>query len=429
MKILCTGDLHLGQRSTRVPDRHARGPIACTDVWRAIVDYAIDQRVDLVALSGDLVDEHNRYFEARGPLEAGLSRLAQAGIDVYAVAGNHDFDVLPSLAADIGLDRFRLLGRGGVWERATVMRGDEPVLHIDGWSFPSRWVHTNPLADYPMRPADDVPVLGLLHADLYNPGSTYGPVALADLQAHPVTLWLLGHIHAPAHHHAPGRPCVLYPGSPQAMHPNEPGLHGPWLVQIDRGQPPVLQQVPLSSVRYCVVELDLTGIDDPEVARSAIYRAVRNELAAARADDPTGRLRCLSCRVRVSGRTRLHRELDGLLQTAQEDLAVEDGGVTAHIDRFEQATRPLIDLTQLQTRSDPTGELARLLLALDSDAPLPEVYHGLIQRTVAKLRAMHDARWYQVIDDAPPNAEVARRYLSEQGWTLLDTLLAQREPA
>ena len=36
-----------------------------------IVDVAIQQRADIVAISGDLIDRENRFFEAFGPVERG----------------------------------------------------------------------------------------------------------------------------------------------------------------------------------------------------------------------------------------------------------------------------------------------------------------------------------------------------------------------
>ena len=35
-------------------------------MWEAIVDRAIEEKVDLVALSGDVVNHDNRFFEATG---------------------------------------------------------------------------------------------------------------------------------------------------------------------------------------------------------------------------------------------------------------------------------------------------------------------------------------------------------------------------
>src|SRR5690625_108199 len=79
MKILCTGDLHLGRRSSRLPEHIDGRAHSSASAWGRVVDLAIAERVDLVLLSGDLIDDANRFYEALGPLEVGLRRLATAG--------------------------------------------------------------------------------------------------------------------------------------------------------------------------------------------------------------------------------------------------------------------------------------------------------------------------------------------------------------
>ena len=64
IRILCTGDLHLGRRPTRVPqtaDAHVFGP---TSAWQSFVLAAIERKVDAVVLTGDVVDESNKFYEA-----------------------------------------------------------------------------------------------------------------------------------------------------------------------------------------------------------------------------------------------------------------------------------------------------------------------------------------------------------------------------
>src|SRR5690606_13045139 len=181
VKILCTGDVHIGRSSTRFrgdPDARA---LSCAGAWSLIVDRAIAERVDLVAVSGDLVDRANRSFEAYGPLERGLERLKEAGIRTVAVAGNHDFDVLPGLVTTIGDAYFRLLGADGRWERLTLSR-DGATIHLDGWSFPREHHPGNPLTGYDLPDPGGAAVLGLLHCDVDQTASRYAPVALAELR-------------------------------------------------------------------------------------------------------------------------------------------------------------------------------------------------------------------------------------------------------
>lgn len=57
-------------------------------MWETIVERAVTEKVDVVALSGDVVDHDNRFFEAAGSLERGILRLADKDIDtVVDLAG------------------------------------------------------------------------------------------------------------------------------------------------------------------------------------------------------------------------------------------------------------------------------------------------------------------------------------------------------
>ena len=93
--VLATGDIHIGKKSSSIFQDAEES--ATKYSWFRIVDYAIKHEVDVLALTGDVVDRDNRYFEAIGPLQTGFEKLKSAGIAVYMISGNHDFDVLSQL--------------------------------------------------------------------------------------------------------------------------------------------------------------------------------------------------------------------------------------------------------------------------------------------------------------------------------------------
>jgi DNA repair exonuclease SbcCD nuclease subunit len=429
VRVLCTGDIHIGRRASRLPEPlpgelDARQFSAAAS-WSALVDLAISEQVDVVAISGDVIDRQNRYFEAAGPFERGIRRLAEAGIEAVAVTGNHDFDVLPLLARGLPVGQLRLLGVGGVWERHTIERDGAPALHIDGWSFPSEHVLSNPLDSYLSSPGDGVPVLGLLHADLDQSASRYAPVALHDLTQTPVTAWLLGHIHHPQAIAADGRPLILYPGSPLAMDPGETGPHGPWLMELAPGQPARCRQLPASPIRYDQLSVALDAVSGRDDLLDQINAAVQRRLLEI--SDAGGDLTYVAFRLVLTGRTPLHRELARHLRELQADFHPQQNGVTGFVERLLDETRPAIDLNDLSRRNDPPGELARVLQALEAD-PAPVSYRPLLDDTLARLNDLRRQRVYSGIasDDLATLAD-ARRYLLDEGYRLLDTLIAQRE--
>ncbi len=430
MRVLCTGDIHIGRRASRLPDplpSHLDADqFSCAFAWGAVVDAALREQVDLVALSGDVVDRQNRYFEAIGPFERGLRQLGEAGIEVIAVTGNHDFDVLPLLARGAAGEYLRLIGASGSWERHTIRRDGVAVLHIDGWSFPSEHVLGNPLLSYSPPPADGVPVLGLLHADLGQSASQYAPIGLAELRRQPVAAWLLGHIHDPRTIADDGQPLVLYPGSPLAMDPGEAGQHGPWLLEIRPGQEVTFRQLPTSRIRYDALPIDLDGVSERDALLNHVTNSIQQRLMAIARDG--GELACVAFRLILTGRTPLHRELSRHLRELDE-FQPQARGVTGYVDRVLHETKPAINLDELVQRRDPPGELARVLIALEAD-PLPADYRELLDDTLARLNDVRRHRAYTAIsDDDRPDLASARRHLLHEGYRLLDALVAQREVA
>lgn len=427
-RVLCTGDVHIGRRVTRVAETYR-----CADAWSAIVDLAIEERVDLLAVSGDIVDQETRSYEALGPLESGFRRLERAGVPAVAVSGNHDHDVLHALAGVAGGGRLRMLGQGGAWERATYTGADGSRLHVDGWSFPAEHVLDHPMRSYPAAAGDGTPVLGLLHGEVGVPASRYAPIRLDDLWEQPVDLWLLGHIHTPRQYTSPAGGMAFYPGSPWAMDPGEPGVHGVWIAGFTPGQAVTLEQRAISPVHFDRASVDLSTITGEVDFMDALMTTLRIRGADAIArHGPT--LRVVSCRLRLTGATALHREVAGWMRRATEDLGPIStaGQAVIQLDDLTSDVRPAIDLAQFARGVDPAGEAARLILALDETA-LDPAYAPLVQAARGSIAAIHRHSGYSAlsgpeIDDGPTDDDI-RALLRDQAWSLLAALLGSKEAA
>lgn len=434
LRILATADVHMGSGPSKINDAELEKRLSCTTMWGDMVDRAILEKVDLVALAGDVVDHENRFYEATGPLERGLRKLGSAGIDTYAVSGNHDWDVLPRIADTIGADaagadHFHLLGRGGRWEEAVFHRDGRPALRIHGWSFPRLHVQESPLPTYDLSLEGDLPTLGLLHADLDAGSSDYAPVTSTELQARPLTLWLLGHVHRPMPpeplSESLAGPTILYPGSPQAMDPGETGPHGPWLIEIDGGGRVSARQLDMSSVRYDELALDLSDVDTQAAFEVAVSGRLRDHLSAVIRESEC--VKYVSLRLTLTGRTRLCGALERWIGPLVEQYDSSLEGVAARIEKVVNNTLPAIDLDELAAKSDPTGVLARTLLGLASAAP-PEDLAKLIRDARATMREAHHAVAYGAVrGDPEPSQDDARQCLQRQASRLLDKLLAREE--
>src|SRR5690554_5254704 len=271
LKILVTGDIHIGKKSSSTPDNSSISATKTT--WLSLVDYAIQNKIDVIALTGDVVDQNNRYFEAIGPLQLGFERLLKAKIEVFMVSGNHDYNVLPQLVDNEKYPNIHLLGKDGTWEIKTFEK-DSDQLQFVGWSFPKNHFYEDPLLTFNLPSLNKtIPSIGLLHGDVDVPDSQYAPINSNQFLNLPVNAWMLGHIHKPQIINN-AEPLVLYPGSPHALSAKETGAHGPVLLTIQSPTSIERARVALSPVRYETVEVDLSDLNTQELVRSKVTQTL-----------------------------------------------------------------------------------------------------------------------------------------------------------
>lgn len=272
MRIVVTGDIHIGKRSSAIDGNFAF--LSTRYTWEQIVDYSINNDIDLVILTGDIIDRENRFFEAVSPLRQGLERLGAHHIAVCMVAGNHDYDVLPEILNTTDDPGIFMLGKNSRWEGWLIKRGDQEIQLI-GWSFTSQYHADDPVKTLPAEMIrQDIPTIGIVHGDAFAQGQKYAPInTFALKELHGIDVWLLGHIHKPQVLH-PAAPLILYPGSPHALSPKETGIHGPYLLELKDGQVGA-ELLPLSPVRYEELSVDVSHVTDKESFRQKLSTALK----------------------------------------------------------------------------------------------------------------------------------------------------------
>ena len=371
--ILAIGDVHLGTSCSGLPDAISSWGIDPADLTpagalRLAVDYAIERQVDAVLFAGDVVESTNARFEAMAPLEESTRRLLDSGIEVIAVAGNHDVEALPRLAALI--DGFTLLGAGGHWEAITLSKDDSPFAQVVGWSFGETYVRQSPLAlllREPLpAPAPTVPRIGLLHGDLGASGGHYAPIRQTELDDAGYDAWLLGHIHKPSLEglSAPGgaRPSG-YLGSLVGLDPSETGPHGPWLLKLSNEGAIDLEQVPLAPLRWENVAVSMNGLVHVEDVPDRLLAVAQEHLQALA---QTGRTpRALGLRVTLTGASNPYEDIRKWITAGDWNsmVRVVDGTVV-FFNRIVDAMELHIDLEKIASGDDPASLLARRLLLL-----------------------------------------------------------------
>ena len=424
IKILVAGDLHLGRSSGGIPG--GMEEISTRETWKRIVERCIAVKADMLLLTGDIVDRDNRYFEAIGPLQSGFARLRDAGIMVFMVAGNHDFDVLQQITGSGDYDNVRLLGKGGEWELARFEKDGEQI-QVAGWSFPLQYVYENPLLSFDrISPDPNYPLIGLLHCDLAAGESRYGPVGETDLLAKGADVWALGHIHKPWVINRE-RPLVFYPGSPHALSAKETGARGPVLLTME-GRSVSREQVPLSPVRYETLFVDITGCADESDVRSKITRKLYDDGL----DQISGQqeLAWIVYDIVLSGTHKSPRGAESWATTGREDYMHEiRPGTKIIIRTIESIISPGIEsLEKLAGETSPAGKLAETLLALREGRSTPFIDSVLAEWNI-KFQSISDSPAYLPVRSAVKNPDISQEginLIEKECKRLLGELLQQQ---
>ena len=386
MKILMTGDLHMGRGSSKFAEMESQTSISC---WQAIVDEAIDRSVDLVLLSGDVVDRRNCYFESYMPLQTGIARLANNGIMTIAVAGNHDFNVLPNLANDIDREMFRLLGIGGEWEQFEFECGEE-TLGVTGWSFPEAHVDLTPLDSFPDTDNSCDYHIAMVHGDLNATVSKYAPLSLSRIDELSQHHWLLGHVHKPGLIRTKHERWVLYPGSPQALDPGEPHHHGVWLWEPDIQNEPVF--LPMSSVCYEPLTIDVSKCADAEEILGFVIREIKNNAELTK-NAAHQRMCGVNYRIEIVGECDDPGEVEEVLRAQSSlDLAFED--VQATVEHLRINVLPRLDKAELRVQKTVLARAFNLLESLETGN-----YNAAIEQLLGQIQqrcSQHAGRYHSI---------------------------------
>lgn len=385
MRFLHAADLHLDS-PLRGLDRYEGAPVdevrgATRRAFENLIATALQERVDLVVIGGDLYDgdwpDHNTgLFFARG-----VTQLAEEGIPVAIVRGNHD--AASKLTKSLRLPRnVHLLADT---KPETVIL-DEIGVAVHGQSFITPVVLDCLASAYP-GPVPNYFNIGLLHTSLNGrPGHDhYAPTTLAVLQGKGYDYWALGHVHAAEI--VLREPWVVYPGNTQGRHIRENGAKGCSLVSVENGLVADHRAIALDVMRWETLSLDIATLPDLDALLDAAIVGIHRQLVHSEG-------RMLALRVRIAGSGPLHHTLAARPETIEQQLrsvAIEASNAQVWIEKVELKTRPQLDLDRIAERDDPLGLLIRELRGLAEDdatrgAMAEEAFRDLQQKLPVELR-------------------------------------------
>ncbi len=255
LKILHAADLHLDSPFEALPA--GKAAIRRAEQRRllaALADLAAGEDVDLVLLSGDLLDSSSSYFETGEELVRCLRRI---GVPVFIAPGNHD----PYIPGSPYV-RLRMPENVHVFTESTLSSAFLPELNtrVYGAAFTGK---SSPalLRDFHAAEEPGVWKLLCLHGELGNAQSRYDPITEEELSQSGLSYAALGHIHKASGLKKAGTTWYSWPGCPEGRGFDECGEKTVNLLTLDDAGGCELKTASIASRRYEVMSVDISGAD------------------------------------------------------------------------------------------------------------------------------------------------------------------------
>lgn len=376
MKLLHAADLHIDS-PMRGLSRYEDAPVHAlrSSTRRAVenlVAAALKGDVDAVLLAGDIYDGDWPDINTGLFFRKQMLRLADEGIEVFLVSGNHD--AASQISRELTLPEHRGIHMLDDKEPQTVIHGKLP-LAVHGQGYRTRDVTSNLAVGFPPSALDAFNV-GLLHTALDGrpPHAPYAPCSVAELMSLGYDYWALGHVHT--REVVAEEPYIVFPGNLQGRSVREVGARGATLVTVDESGKVTIDELCLDVVRWAHLNIDATRARDLEDVLASTADALSE--AASNAD---GRL--LATRVSITGDSEAHFEL----WRERERLTAEVRALAGETDE--------VWVEKVLTATRPADSRA----AADNRMDLLEAVNDL-RATARELRADGDAL-RQLIADAP----------------------------
>ena len=239
LRLLHTADVHLGARHTDLGERAAILRERQFAAFRATIDLAIAESVDLLLIAGDLFDSNTQPRRSVERVAAELGRVARASIRTVIIPGTHD--VYDGASIYRSYDLAAMARAGGDW--ITVLTPDQPSVVfpsidavVHGRVFDTKRAPRSPL--YGLDVSVDKRAtwkIGMVHGSLLIPGKTDGDevVFTEDEVARSGLDYLaLGHWHSAIEGRA-GSVTYAYSGAPEPVALDQDGAGHVLLVTLD----------------------------------------------------------------------------------------------------------------------------------------------------------------------------------------------------
>lgn len=379
-RFIHTGDVHLDSPLKGLAGHEGPAAERIRTATRAafdnLVTRAIDESVTFMIIAGDLYDGDWRDYQTGLFFVRQMGRLAQAGIPVFLLYGNHDAE--SQITKRLSLpENVRVFSSRR--PQTFTLDGYDVALH--GQSFRQRDITENLVPVYP-EPISGAFNIGVLHTGLGGMGGhvNYAPCTLDDLINKGYQYWALAHVHQATILYE--NPHVVFCGNLQGRHIRETGPKTAYLIAVEEGQIDELVPLDTGVVRWQHLLVPIDGCAGP----GEVIDRVRAAIEGAAATETAGRL--LACRVELTGRSELHGQLIGSaeqLLAESRAIALALGDEVAWVERVAVSTEPDNVRNTPTSAGDAVGDLQSTLAQAGTESDLLEQFSSEFEDLVRKL--------------------------------------------
>ncbi|MBT4271837.1 DNA repair exonuclease [Candidatus Woesearchaeota archaeon] len=267
IKIIHTGDLHLGMTFKSLGKKSKLHRRDCQDVFSNIIHLCIKEKVNGLLIAGDLFDEPNPSKSIITFVIDELKKLKEKNIPVFLISGNHDPYKKNSFWFNHKFPSNVIIFENNSLEPKTV--GNLTVYglaYIDNTK--------EPLKDFKAKSSNDFKI-GLIHGSTINikvkeePESSYRPIKKAQIDSSNLDYIALGHFHDLLEVKAKTK--CFYCGSPEGLSFKNNLDSGILLVKYSKKKV-IVKPIKTSIRGFHTINVDCTKFDNDSEIRKILEK-------------------------------------------------------------------------------------------------------------------------------------------------------------
>lgn len=267
LKVIHTGDLHLGMTFKSLGDKSKLHRIDCQDVFSNIIDTCIKEKADALLIAGDMFDTPEPQKSLVKFVIGEFDRLKKEDIRVFISSGNHD----PYKKGSVWLE-YKFPSNVIIFSSANLEPIDFGEIIVYGIAYTNDT--KEPLKGFKADKTDKFKI-GLIHGSATNinwddePEAGYRKISKVDLDNSNLDYIALGHFHDLLEIKCKTR--CFYSGCPEPLSFKNGKENGVLLVSYN-GSNVNVKPIKTSIRRFETLEIDCTNIESDSDIRKVLEK-------------------------------------------------------------------------------------------------------------------------------------------------------------